>query len=58
MEEEAKQYLFGLILLVFLLMFFFAEACLTKFNPPIGHTTGIIVCLGIVLSYIARLVAQ
>ena len=54
MEQEALQYLFGVILLVFLICFFFTEACLAKYNPPIGHTTGIIVCLGILLSFIAR----
>ena len=46
------------MLLCFLALFFFIETCFHKYAPPIGHTTGAVVVLGIVVSCLARLLAR
>ena len=58
MDEDQVQYAFICFLLVFLALFFFVEACIAKNAPPIGHTTGVIVMLGIAMSALVRLLAK
>jgi sodium/hydrogen exchanger-like protein 6/7 len=40
-----------MMLLVFLASFFIIEAYMEKLNPRVGHTTGIIVMMGILVSF-------
>ena len=39
------------MLLIFLGLFFIIEAYMEKISPRIGHTTGIVVVLGIIVSF-------
>ena len=55
MSEEVNskvEELFFMILLLFLAMFFIVEAFMEKKKFVIGHTTGIIVIMGILISYL------
>lgn len=45
-------------MLAFLSLFFFVESCIEKYNPPIGHTTGVVVMLGICISAIVYTLAE
>jgi len=45
------------MLLVFLGLFFVVEALMASYNAKFGHTTGIIVMLGILISFIIKSVA-
>ena len=44
--------LFFMILLIFLAFFFIIEAYIEKTKPIIGHTTGVIVLMGILVSFL------
>lgn len=50
MESETLQQIFFLIILIFMALFFFIESYIEKKKPGFGHTTGIIVILGIIAS--------
>ena len=53
-EERAEkmQNLFLAGLVVFIGLFFIVEALFEKYKPPVGHTTGVIVSLGIFISWL------
>jgi len=57
MEKEQVLNLFFIMLLVFLAMFFVIEALMATFNARFGHTTGIIVMTGILISFIIKQIA-
>mmetsp|Transcript_8512 Transcript_8512/g.13090 ORF Transcript_8512/g.13090 Transcript_8512/m.13090 type:complete len:220 (-) Transcript_8512:1817-2476(-) len=56
MDQEVAQQFFFMMLLLFLALFFIVEALVEKKKPPFGHTTGIIVILGIFISYVIHLI--
>jgi len=57
MEEDQLRTLFLVVLLCFLALFFIVESLMATHPPPIGHTTGIIVMLGILMSFIILKIA-
>lgn len=54
LEEEQIRDIFFIMLLFFLGLFFVIEALMASFNARFGHTTGIIVMLGILISFIIK----
>lgn len=58
LEKEALQYVFFGAVLVFLSLYFVFEAYLEQNRPKFGHTTGIIVCMGILFSYLIYKIAE
>jgi len=54
MEKEQILNLFFIMLLVFLALFFIIEALMATFNARFGHTTGIIVMTGILISFVVK----
>jgi NhaP-type Na+/H+ or K+/H+ antiporter len=50
MTNEQLQYIFIAAFLLFLALFFFVETCIEHYNPPIGHTTGVVIVVGIGIS--------
>ena len=51
LDEQLKSLLI-IVLLIFLALFFILESFMAIHPPPIGHTTGIIVLLGVLISFI------
>ena len=51
-RKEKMQNLFLAGLVSFIGVFFIVEALFEKYKPPIGHTTGVIVSLGIFISWL------
>ena len=51
-EGEIVQNLYIIGLLMFIAFYFFVESLFEKHKPPLGHTTGVIISLGVLLSYI------
>jgi uncharacterized transporter YbjL len=47
-----------MLLLIFLAMFFVIEAYMEKMKFRVGHTTGIVVILGILVSYALHTIQQ
>jgi len=47
-----------MLILVFLALYFIVESIFEKKRPGFGHTTGIIVILGILASYVIHLVIE
>ena len=54
MEKEQILNLFFIMLLMFLALFFIIEALMATFNARFGHTTGIIVMTGILISFVVK----
>ena len=52
MTPDQLQQIFFMMLLLFLGFFFIIEAYMEKLSPCVGHTTGIVVMLGILISYV------
>ena len=57
LDEEQITDVYFIILLFFLALFFVVEALMASYNTKFGHTTGIIVLLGILISWIIKTVA-
>ena len=51
-EGEIIQNLYIIGLLVFICFYFFVESLFEKHKPPVGHTTGVIISLGVFFSWI------
>ena len=51
-EESKAEEIFFIILMIFLALFFIIEGYMEKMSFCIGHTTGIIVVFGILISYL------
>ena len=51
-EGEFIQNLYIIGLLVFICFYFFVESLFEKHKPPVGHTTGVIISLGVFISWI------
>lgn len=61
MAEENNSHIldyFFILLLVFLAMFFVIEALMASCGAKFGHTTGIIVLLGILISFIIKEIVE
>ena len=58
LSEEQVTDIFFIVLLVFLGLFFVIEALMASYNAKFGHTTGIIVMLGIFISFIIKTLAS
>lgn len=58
MTSDQLQQIFIIMLLVFLASFFVIEAYMEKLSPCIGHTTGIVVMMGILMSFILHKIQQ
>jgi len=52
MTPDQLQQIFFMMLLLFLGFFFIIEAYMEKLSPCVGHTTGIVVMMGILISYV------
>ena len=50
-DAENVQLIFFAALLLFLALFFVIESIIEHYKPRVGHTTGIVVILGILVSY-------
>jgi hypothetical protein len=50
-DTENIQLIFFAALLLFLALFFVIESVIEHYKPRVGHTTGIVVLLGILVSY-------
>ena len=57
-ESESIQLIFFAALLLFLALFFVIESVIEHYKPRIGHTTGIVVTLGILVSYLLYHIAD
>lgn len=51
-DTESIQLIFFAALLLFLALFFVIESVIEHYKPRVGHTTGIVVVLGILVSYL------
>ena len=54
-EDRIKLFMtnvYAIMVFLFLGLYFIIESCYIKYRPIIGHTSGIIVLLGILLSFI------
>jgi sodium/hydrogen exchanger-like protein 6/7 len=58
MENETLQQIFYLMLLIFLALFLLIESLIEVKKPLIGHTTGIVVILGIIASFSIHLAVK
>ena len=58
LNEEQIRDIFFIMLLVFLAMFFVIEALMASYNAKFGHTTAIIVVLGIGVSFIIKSISK
>ena len=58
LNEEQVTDLFFILLLIFLGLFFVIEALMASYNAKFGHTTGIIVVLGIAISFLVKAIAH
>jgi len=56
--EEIVQNLYIIGLLMFMAFYFFVESLFEKHKPPLGHTTGVIISLGVLLSYIIFVICE
>ena len=54
LDEEQVTDIFFIMLLLFLGLFFVIEALMASYNARFGHTTGIIVMMGILISFIIK----
>lgn len=57
-SQEQLELLFSILLLFLLFIKFWAEAYFEKVNPSFGHNTGVVVCLGILMSWAIFFIAS
>ena len=58
LDEEQIQQMFLLMLLAILFLFFLFESYFELNRPKFGHVSGLIVCVGIVCSFVVYLLAK
>ena len=53
-DDEQITDIFFIVLLLFLGLFFVIEALMSSCNAKFGHTTGIVVMIGILISFVVK----